>query len=208
MDGPRLDRWVGRLHQGTARCVISDLPVSYTEDDAPASETINANITSFVGPGLQMRYQIDGSYKGLVHIPVTEDNQYYDKLITISMIADDRSENYWTLHRYMSTIQSGQTGPNAYPIRDKNHRIYGFDEHYRNRRMLIPFIEIHMADDSFQEWQIIRYERCWPTDISDLNLNFLSPEPVTFTTSWVYEVKKVIRCPESIPNTPPKCVTN
>lgn len=208
MDGPLIDRWVGRLHQGTARCVISDLPVSYKESDAPSSETINANITSFVGPGLQLRYQIDGSYKGMVHIPVTEDNQYYDKLITMSMIADDRSENYWTLHRYMSTIQSGMTGPNAYPIRDANHRVYGFDEHYRNRRTWIPFIEIHMADDSFQEWQIIRYERCWPTDISDLSLNFLSPEPVSFTMSWTYEVKKIIRIPESVPNTPPKCVTN
>jgi len=208
MDGPLLDRWVGRLHQGTARCIISDLPVSYAEEDAPSSETINANITSFVGPGLQLRYQIDGSYKGLVHIPVTEDNQYYDKLITMNMIVDDRQENYWTLHRYMSTIQSGMTGPNANPQKDYNHRIYGADKHYRNRRMWIPFIEIHMADDSYQEWQIIRYERCWPTDISDLSLNFLAPEPVNFNMSWTYEVKKIIRCPKPIADVPPKCITN
>ena len=38
------DHNLNRLHQGTARCVIAELPVSYEEWDAPPFEAINANI--------------------------------------------------------------------------------------------------------------------------------------------------------------------
>ena len=83
MDGPLLDRNLGRLHQGTARCEIGPLPVSYEEDDAPSSESVNGSITAFVAPGLTQKYKLDGNYKAYVHIPITEDNEYYDIYLPI-----------------------------------------------------------------------------------------------------------------------------
>ena len=206
MDGPILSRNIGRLHQGTARCTIGSIPVAYTQDDAPAEETINANITAFIAPGLSMKYKTDGNYKAMVHIPIQEDNQYDNKVLTITMICDDYMENYWTLHRYMETLQSGKT--NGYPVMDTNHRVYGFDKFYRNRRTWIPQIDIHMADDSYQKHQIIRFERCYPTELEQFNLNFLTPEPVKFTVSFVYSLKSIIRLPPPTENTSVACIAD
>jgi len=190
-EGPFLDHNLNRLHQGTSRCVISLMPVSHEEEDAPSSETINASITGFIVPGLELKYEMDGSYKGLVHIPVTEDNAYYDKMLSIGMICDGRQENYWALHRYMETIQSGAT--NGFPIEDHNHRIYGLDGHYRNRRTFIPRIDIIMADDSFQKHQTIRFERLYPVTLDQLDLHFKAPDPVTFSVHFYYTSKRIIR---------------
>jgi hypothetical protein len=206
MDGPALNRNIGRLHQGTSRCVIGALPVSYTQEDAPSSETINGNITAFVAPGLQLKYVTDGNYKALVHIPITEDNEYNDSVFTVTMISDDRAENYWTFHRYMETIQSGKT--DGVPVADVRHRVYGNDGQYRNRRTWIPYIEVHMADDSFQRHQIIRYERCYPLKVSDLDLNFMGPSPVKFTMSFLYSLKRIIRMDPPQKDTTPNCIVN
>ena len=205
-DSPFLDHNPGRLHQGTARCEIAYLPVSYAEQDAPPFETINASITAFIATGLQLKYHTDGSYKGMVHIPITEDNQYNDKVLTINMIVDDRQENYWTLHRYMETIMSGET--DGFPIRDPRSRIYANDGHYRNRLTWIPYIEISMADDSYQRHQRVRFERCYPLELSDLSLNFLEPEAVTFTMSFIYSLKRIVRSLPPRVNTTPECVVN
>jgi len=190
-DGPFLDHNLNRLHQGTARCTIGSLPVSYQEEDAPPSVTINANITAFVAPGLELKYTIDASYLALVHIPTTEDNAYFNKVLTINMICDDRQENYWALHRYMETIQRGNRG--GVPIEDTDHRVYAFDRKYRNRLTWIPVIDIHMSDDSFQKHQTIRFERCYPLSLANLDLNFLDPSPVTFTAGFVYTNKTILR---------------
>jgi len=190
-DGPFLDHNPNRLHQGTARCVIGLMPVSYEQENAPPSETINANIKAFIAPELELKYAIDGSYKGLVHIPITEDNAYYDKVLSIDMICDGRQENYWALHRYMETIQSGMT--NGFPIMDTNHRVYGNDRRYRNRVMYIPRIDIIMADDSFQKHQTVRFGRCKPIRLDSLKLNFGNPDPVTFSVSFVYTTREIIR---------------
>lgn len=207
VEGPFLDHNPGRLHQGTARCSIGLMPVSYEQEDAPPSESINASITAFVAPGLELKYVRDGSYKALVHIPVTEDNAYYDKVLTVNMICDDRQENYWALHRYMETIQSGQT--NGYPIEDVNHRVNGRDGHYRNRVTYIPRVDIVMADDSYQKHQTIRFQRCYPAKIDDLQLNFGNPDPVTFVVHFIYTFKKIIREePPSKSIVPPKGVTS
>jgi len=190
-EGPFLDHNLTRLHQGTARCVIGLMPVSYDQELVPSSETINANITNFIAPGLELKYVMDGSYKALVHIPATEDNAYYDKLLSIGMISDGRQENYWALHRYMETIQSGQT--NGFPTQDTNHRVYGADGHYRNRRTYIPRIDIIMSDDSHQKHQTIRFERCYPVNLDQLDLHFKQPDPVTFSFHVVYTSKRIIR---------------
>lgn len=205
MDGPLLDRNIGRLHQGTARCVIGPLPVSYDQDDAPSSEVINGNITAFVAPGLQLKYVTDGNYKAMVQIPTTEDNEYMDKVFTVTMICDDRAENYWALHRYMQTIQSGKT--DAFPITDLHHRVFGADGQYRNRRTWIPYIDIHMADDSYQEHQVIRYQRCYPLMLSDLDMNFGAPNPVKFTATFSYTLKTIERNPPPQENTTPACIS-
>lgn len=187
---PIQDHNFNRLHQGTCRCVIGALPVSYEQSDAPPEESMNALITGFVSSGLTLRYDTDGNYKGRVHIPMTEDNQY-DKMLTINMIADDRMENYWTLRRYMRTIQSGQT--NGYPITDHTSRIWSFDNVYRNRLTWIPRIDIIFADDSFQKHQTLRFSRCYPTGLSDITTTFGSPDPVTFNITFIYSFEEVIR---------------
>ena len=188
---PIQDHNFNRLHQGTFRCVIGELPVSYEEADAPPEESINALITGYVASGLDLSYATDGSYKGIVHVPITEDNQYNSKLLTINMIADDRMENYWTLRRYMRTIQSGQT--NGFPVTDPNHRVKLFDGVYRNRLTWIPMIDIMSADDSHQKHQTLRFKRCYPTAISDIDANFRSPDPVTFNMSFIYSFEEIIR---------------
>ena len=188
---PIQDHNFNRLHQGTFRCTIGALPVSYTEDDAPPEEAINALINGFVVSGLELKYDKDATYKAIAHIPVTEDNQYFDKLLTINMICDGRLENYWTLRRYMRTIQSGQT--NGYPETDHNHRVWSFDNTYRNRLTWIPRIDIAMADDSLQKHQTLRFSRCYPTALSDINAQFNAPDPVTFNISFVYSFEETIR---------------
>jgi hypothetical protein len=113
-----------------------------------------------------LKYKTDGNYRALVHIPIQEDNEYNEKVLTITMICDDRMENYWAINRYMETIQSGPR--DAYPIEDKKHRVYGNDGYYRNRRTWIPYIDIHMADDSYQKYQIIRFHRCYPIEFQNI----------------------------------------
>ena len=188
---PIQDHNFNRLHQGTCRCVIGALPVSYDQADAPPEEAMNALITGFVSSGLDLKYEKDGSYKGIVHIPISEDNAYFDKLLTINMIADGRMENYWTLRRYMRTIQSGQT--NGYPITDHTDRVWSFDNIYRNRLTWIPRIDIIFADDSFQKSQTLRFYRGYPKAISDLSLDFKSAEPVTFNITFLYSFEEIIR---------------
>jgi hypothetical protein len=200
-----LSRVLGRQHQGTSRCEIGKIPMSFNDDDSPVFETVNASITTFSTPGLTLQYATDHNFKSIVHIPLTEDNEYYNKVLTINMICDDRQENYFTLHRYMETIQSGQTG--GYPTREKNHRVYGLDGFYRNRTMYIPKIDIIMADDSLEKQQIIRFERCFPLELSNIDMTFGEPSPVTFNITFLYSNKELIRTPPL--STPPvMCVAN
>jgi hypothetical protein len=197
-DGPALDHNLNRLHQGTARCIIGSMPVSYTQDDAPPSVAINASITAFRAPGLELKYVTDASYKGIVHIPVTEDNAYFGKALTITMISDDRSENYFAFHRYMETLQR-----KTFPIEDTDHRIYSFDRTYRNRLAYIPRIDIVVADDSMQKHQTIRFERCYPLLEDELKFDFQKPSPVVFTQSFVYSWREIIREIPPTENTTP-----
>lgn len=200
-----LSRVIGRQHQGTARCEIGKIPMSFTDTDSPVFETVNASITTFSSPGLTLQYATDYNFKAIVHIPLTEDNEYYNKVLTINMICDDKQENYFTLHRYMETIQSGQTG--GYPTTDKTHRVYGLDGFYRNRLMYIPKIDIIMADDSLEKQQIIRFERCFPLELTNLDMSFNEPTPVTFNITFNYSNKELIRTASS--TTPPvMCVSN
>jgi hypothetical protein len=124
------------------------------------------------------------------------------------MICDERQENYWTLYRYMSTIQRGSTLPNVYPIQNALHRVFGNDGHYRNRRTWIPYIDIHMADDSYQKHQIIRFQRCYPIELEQLSLNFLGTDPVKFTVSFLYSLRTIERLPPPSENTTPSCIAN
>lgn len=195
------------VHQGFLRCCIGELPVSYNPDydfqhhiddptkahTAPPPEVINANIQTFNVPGLSLNYKKEDHYKFSVYIPTTEDNEYSDS-ITVTMLCDDYYENYWAIHRYMETIQSGQT--DAFPIKDKNHRVYGYNHRYRNRLTWIPHIDIHMGDDRAQHHMIERYYRCYPTSISSLSITPGSVSPITFTVTFNYQVKKIIRLPD------------
>ena len=196
------------VHQGFIRCRIGDLPVSYDPnydgkhpvDDvtkahtAPAPEVINANIQSFTFPGLGLSYAGEYHYKFRTLIPTTEDNEYLDDTISVTLLADDYYENYWAINRYMETIQSGQT--DAYPILDHNHRVYGYNHRYRNRLMWIPYIEFHLGDDRAQQHMIIRYYRCSPTSLSSLTITPGSVSPVTFSLSFKYQIRKIIRLPD------------
>jgi len=203
MTGPLLTKWPGRLHQGTTRCVLGWLPVNYEQLDAPSFETVNATILNYIAPQLSIRYQVDGSYKGLVHIPMQEDNEYGNKVVSITMIMDEQQDNYWALWRYIQTIQSGLT--NGFPLTDDKARVYAPDGFYRNRLTYMTNLDIHIADDSFQKWTTLHYMRAYPVEISDLNFNSLAPELVTFTISFLYSYFWIERYENELPNAP--CVS-
>ena len=186
-----LDRNPGRLHQGTTRCVIGSMPISFEEEDSPTFEMINANITQVVDPGLSISYVDQFAYCARVQIPVSEEQTYGDGTFTITMIADDRMENYWAIHRYMDTIRSGFH--DGFPDRNINSFVYGNDGFYRNRRTYIPFIEIHIADDSMQKHQITKFYHCFPTALSSITHTFDQPSAVKFTVTFSYIFKKIIR---------------
>ena len=78
--------------------------------------------------------------------------------------------------------------------------------HYRNRLAYVPRIDIVMADDSYQKHQTIRFERCFPVQMGDLNLNFLDPNPVTFNIHFYYTLRSIIREEPPQENTTPSCV--
>jgi hypothetical protein len=50
-----------------------------------------------------------------------------------------------------------------------------------------------MADDSYQKHQIIHYKRCFPISISEIQHNFMQPDPVKFTASFLYELVEIDR---------------
>lgn len=187
------DHILNRLHQSIAKIVIGEIPVSFDEKDAPARETINGLITSFLAPGLSLRYETDSNYKAKVHVSVQEENEYNDKILSISMIVDDRAKNWWCIYRYMKTLQSIDDG---FPVLDTNHRVYGKDGHYRNRLLYIPNIDIIIADGSFERHQIIQFKRCFPITMSDIQFNSSSSDVVTFTVNFVYSDRDVIIEPE------------
>ena len=197
----RLSRNPMPVHQGFARLRISELPVNYVERrqsvtepyTTDAQEVVNANIRDWVAPGLQCALAKEGHYKFVTNIPTQEDNQY-DDTISVSMLTDNRYENYWAINRYMEVVQSGQT--DADPVRDKNHRVYGYDHRYRNRLTYLQWMDFHFADDVAQEYMIIRLERCRFTNISPLKFKPGSLEPVPFVLSIKYEIRRIIRLPD------------
>lgn len=205
--GPPLDHTLNRLHQDSSRIVIGEIPVSFAEKDSPPHESINALITGFIAPGLVIKYATDPHYKGMVHIPVQEDNQYDDKILTVNMISDDRADSWWCLYRYMKTIQSGQTG--GYPELDVHSQVYDNNGFYKNRLSYIPSIDIIVADGSMQRNSTIRFLRCFPIQLGDLQFTINTSEPalVAFTVSFLYSDRDFIRdLPPSANIIPPKHV--
>ena len=197
----RLMRNPTPVHQGFLRLRISELPVNYQERrksvtepyTTDAQETVNANIKDWVCPGLTCSIAKEGHYKFVTNIPTQEDNQY-DDTITVSMLADNRWENYWAINRYMDVVQSGQT--DADPVLDRRHRIYGIDHRYRNRLTYIQWIDMHFADDVAQEYMVVRLERCRFTALSPLSLKPGSIEPASFNLTIKYEIRRIIRMPD------------
>ena len=192
------------VHQGFWRCTIGPLPVSWhdeafdatdtvTPHTAPVPEMVNALIKTYICNGLQESFEFENHYKFRTRIPTQEDNQY-DGSLTITMLADQGYENWWGLHRYMETVMSGLT--DAFPIMNPNHRVYGLDGRYRNRLTFIPYIDIHCADDNSQERMIVRFKRCRISQLSDLQPNPGSADPVPFNMSVLYELKDIIRLPD------------
>lgn len=191
MQGPFQDHKLNRLHQGTARLVIGNIPISFEEHDAPPSESVNALITSFTIPGLELEYETQAHYKSIVHIPVSEDNSYKGKILIVNMILDDRQENYWTIWRYMETIRSGRTG--GYPVTELTNRIFGNDKQYRNRLTWIPRIDIVMGDDSNQRHQRLVFHRCYPLTLGELQMNFIDDAPVSVAVGFLFGMSTVER---------------
>lgn len=189
------------VHQGFWRMRIGQLPVSYNEKrtsvtqpfTTPAPETVNGLIQNFICPGLSATFAKESHYKFVTNIPTTEDNQY-EKVITVTMLCDNRYENYWAIDRYMTTVQSGQT--NGEPIENVYHPVYGIDKRYRNRLTYIPYIDIHAADDVAQEYMIFRFERCRIAELSDLNVKPGAIDVVSFNLSIKYEIRRLIRLPD------------
>lgn len=203
MPTPFLDHKLNRMPQGTARLVIGQMPVSYDVDekDAPPEESVNGLITNFTIPGAELEYATHSHYNGIVHIPISEQNAYKGKVLVVNMIADDRQENYWTIWRYMETIRSGRMG--GFPIEEIKHRIFGNDKEYRNRLMYIPRIDIVAADGSMQRHQRFIFHRCFPMVLSEIQMNFNDPSPVTFTVSFLFSNHTIERYDKPIEDTDP-----
>lgn len=197
----RLARNPVPVHQGFGRLRISELPVNYEEGrksvtdpyTTDAQETINANIQDWYCPGLQCSLQREGHYKFVTYIPTQEDNQY-DETISVTMLTDNHYENYWGINRYMQTVQSGQT--DADPVRDRNHRVYGYDKRYRNRLTYVQWIDMHLADDVAQEYMIVRLERCHFTAIGPLKFKPGVLQTVPFNLTIKFEDRRLIRLPD------------
>ena len=208
--GPMQDHALNKLIHGTNRINIGDIPISFDEVDAPPYASINANIKDFMAPGLSLKYVSEYSYKAKTHHAITEDNEYGDANLTIEMFMDDRMENYWTIHRYMETIMSGQTG--GWTSNDIYDQPYGVDGHYRNRLMYIHIIDITMSDASYQHHQTIRFSRCFPTKLQDISMKFPDDAtPVTFMVNFVFGKREIIRTTPYAPSdqqVPPRSVTD
>lgn len=200
----RLSRVAQPVHQGFIRCRIGPMPVDYEQTNdssdptqpntAPPPEVTNALISDWTCPGIQIRYDKESHYKFVVNIPIQEDNEWTETL-TVNMLCDNHYENWWSIHRYMETIMRGST--DAFPIRDINHPIYGFDHRYRNRKSYIPFIDIHCADDVAQEHQIVRFYRCRPVALAPLPMSDIrQATPMKFSVSFNFEIKRIIRLPD------------
>lgn len=192
------------VHQGFWRCTIGPLPVSWYDKahdavdtaiphTAPVPEMVNALIKTYICNGLTQSFEKEGHYKFVTRIPTQEDNQY-DGALTITMLTDQGYENWWAIHRYMDTVMSGVTG--GVPISDTRSRVFGLDGRYRNRLTYIPYIDIHCADDNSQERMIVRYRRCRITNLSDMQPNPGSVDPVPFNLTVLYELKDIIRLPD------------
>ena len=201
----RLTRSPVPVHMGFWRCRIGPLPVSYEDEagdaqfttvphTAPPPEITNALIKSFNCTGLSESFEKEAHYKFVTRIPTQEDNQYDDSF-TITLLCDNWYENWWAFHRYMETVMSGQTG--GFPIENRDHRVYGIDKSYRNRLTFIPYIELHAADDAAQEHMIVRFERCRITKLSDMDVSRPgSADPLPFSLTIQYEIKRIIRLPD------------
>lgn len=195
-DQGTLDHVLNRLHQGTYRCEIGNIPINFqTPGNEFAKETVNGLITSFISPGLNIKYATDANYGGaFVHISVQETNMFNEKILSITMLADDRFNNYQVLHNYMLTVQQGGF---AYPDLRENAPAIGRDGFYRNRLMYIPQISIFGADGSYQLSHTLNFKRCFPIAMSDIIHSFGDAEPVSFNISFIFSAREII------PSTPP-----
>ena len=200
----RLSRSPAPVHGGFWRLRIGPIPVSWEDDahdaefttvphTAPPPEITNALIQKYNCPGLSIKYAPEGHYKFVTNIPIQEDNEY-EKTFQVTMLCDNWYENWWAFHRYMDTVMSGRTG--GFPEQDPEHRIYGLDRTYRNRLTFIPYIEMHAADDCAQEHMIVRFERCRLTDLGDLQPQLRGVDPLPFSITVKYEIKRIIRLPD------------
>jgi hypothetical protein len=203
---PKIVNNLGILHQGKARIEIGPLPVSYLEEDAPPEEAINANITSFTLPGLDLSYKAVHGYKHMVYMPDAEDNGFEGKTFSVKMLGDQVLENWYAIHRYMQTIKSYDE--QGYPIRDLQDRVFGHDRLYRNNLMYVPYVFIHLGDDSMQKHTIVHFDRCWIKTLGDIDINFQSNSPIGFNLTFLYELIHVKRMKKPQPFTIPECVAS
>ena len=193
MRGKPIDNVANILNQGHSKIVIGDIPISFDEVDAPAIESINANIKDFRCPGFTLKLAREYYYKATTHVPITEDNEYYDEPLTVEMFMDSRMENYWTLYRYMETLQSGKTG--GWVSNDDTDSVYDNKGHYKNRLAYIPKIDIIMGDAVHQRYQTMRFSRCYLTKLDSIPMiqPGSSPKPITFIASFVFSKREIFR---------------
>ena len=184
--GPIQDRILNYMPQGTGLCYIHDLPISYTDEDAVAHETIVAMIKGFSVPGLNVKYQSEAHIRTVVDIPVQVENDLGDGMtFTITMMLDDRMDNWYGIYRYARTLISP---PDGSPETNPNYAPYHptkMQPVYAQRRMGVDLIEIMVGDGSDELFNIFKLKRNMLQSISGFEMKFgTDAEYVTFTTTW------------------------
>lgn len=189
MQGPLPNHVYNYMPQGTALAIINKIPVDFDNDNPASSVSINALISTFDFPGLNIDLKKEYHFTTATRIPMQVENEFNNQ-ISLSMILDDRMDNYWTLYRYGRTMLRPQDG---YPERDRKLSPYNRQEIYAQRRMTVPFIDIRISDGSLELWNVIRLKKCYLEKLGSLSFSFGSEGEMTFNTTWSYDNLEWIR---------------
>lgn len=183
MQGPLPNHAYNSMPIGTGLCVIGDIPINFSEESgAVSSISLNININSFGIDGLEMDFEKEYHFGSVIHIPIKVENDFNGQ-VSISMILDDRMDNWYTLYRYGRTLLSTADG---HPENTGASRPFRQNA-YAQRRAYIPYIEVRMGDGSEELRNVFKFKHCYLKSLGKLPVTFGSEGMVTFDASFVYD---------------------
>ena len=183
--GPRLERILQYMPSAEGLCIIHDIPISYSDEEAVAHETINAMIKDFSVPGVDIKYQNEDHFTAMIEIPMQVENDLGGGMeFEITMFVDDRMDNWYSLYRYARTLINPRDG---FPQDDTTQLPYHPTRRaavYAQRRMGVNLIEIRVGDGSDELFNVFHFKRCMLKSISGFKFAFGTDNYITFNTRW------------------------